>query len=174
MATKASSDIVWKKHDETSLGIVKALIKFGWSGSAEGRVWYLPKGDHGSYDWKNKPFGELDAVLAELYEKEKLGEILGIELIWKDLWEQSIIGGQFLFGIVPNSISINWNITRKPLISDESKTDFDWYEPRIIKPLVDNGVKIISLTSEDADSGGDIIQRRFYDEATVRNILLQK
>lgn len=168
MVTKASTDIVWEKPGGNAREVIDILIANGWSGAADDKVWYLPLGDNDAYRWVAGKHKDIESILKELSEKERIGEPIGIELIWKEKLNESIIGGQFLFNIIPYSISINWNITRKPDPTDKEKTDFQWYEPKVINPLLKGAYKVISMKSEDENSSGEIIQSRYFPEAALQ------
>ena len=70
-----------------------------------------------------------DEVLGILKKKETLGELIGISLTW----EESGIGGEFLFrsdGTI--SINLSLNTRRDP---QTGFTDINWYINKLVNPL---------------------------------------
>lgn len=157
MATKSSTDIKLNFLGKSALQVIQILLDFGWSCNENGEIWYLPLRDEGMFNWTKQPISEWNKVTNELQEKDNRGEVIGIDL----LWDGSSIGGQFHFNFEPNLLSINWNINRKPLKSNPEKTDLEWYEPKVVIPLLKAGLDIYLVQSEDVDSGGDIINKTY-------------
>ncbi len=118
----------------SALDVILSLVDYGWSLDDHGQVSILPIGDDDLYNWTRMPKNPLKIVYQIINEKELLGEIIGIVILWQD----SKIGGQLLVS-GDDKISFILNINRKTLPNCQNFTDISWYLNKIIPPLSNKG-----------------------------------
>jgi hypothetical protein len=141
MSVSASIQIELKKEILENVSIVKIvhlLLNFGWTLNDHGKTSYLPVGDRDVFDWQYEDvsFNHLKKVIQE---KEKIGEVVGIVMTWKD----ENVGGSFLF-FGKGKLSVSLDINRKLLVdSKEFKiTDVNWYLERLL-PIFNQGETLV-------------------------------
>lgn len=128
----------------TPTALLEHLLASGWSYDDHGDVVYLPRNDHGMYNWQREPAQRWLAVWGLLHDKEELGESIGLVLTCGD----EPTGGEFIFDGVGHKVSIVWSINRKTL-SDDTFTDHSWYLERLIPLLHQRGAKIEAIECTD-------------------------
>lgn len=126
---------------QTVIDLFECLINNGWNYSCNGKITYLPVGDHGDYDWQchQMSVNQLREIM-----KEKLlhNEVIGITMTW----ENTEIGGDFLFWPDGN-LSLIVNKNRKILINQF--TDVSWYISRILPVFNTGNIQLVGYTFEE-------------------------
>lgn len=143
MSRFASIDIVVSSPSKTSVDIIKALLKAGWTFNDYDNVSYLPIGDNDDFDWQRKPASDIDLV--KLFtEKDKLGEIIGVVMTWK----KTNVGGEMIFR-QDNSFSFSLSMNRKNLAQHSNVTDINWYLERLIPAISINEMVVESIKFDE-------------------------
>ncbi len=120
-----------------SIEVVKILNTAGWTLFRSGKASYLPLGDTEFLDYRYGEAIEYEQLVSIIEKKEQLGELVAIDLFWKD----TFIGGTFRFD--PDScyseIRINVSSDRQIIQLNEnySITNFQWYLEKLLPPLND-------------------------------------
>ncbi len=141
MSTDASIDITLTRTDKKNISamtIIKKLLTHSWTLNDYGKVSYLPIGDNENYSWEQNDI-DVKSILKILEEKERLGEVIGINMTWKE----TNIGGSFLLWN-DGTLSINLNINRQIISNDYGYqiTDVNWYLTRLLPALNQDGMVI--------------------------------
>lgn len=138
MSVSASMDLKINTESITFiLDVIRLLLAFGWRFNYDGAVFYLPVGDDDDFNWHSDDISD-DELLDILREKERLGELIGVAMTWKNTG----IGGEFLFR-QDGSFSVNLSINRRKV--KEGFTDATWYFSRIIPALAVGKINIESI-----------------------------
>ena len=144
MSHSASIDLHLARPLANVSSALSSLKQAGWKADDGGEISYLPLGDDGDFDWRSAPLDEGSLVDTIVQSKERAGELVGIVLTWED----SGVGGQFLFNPDHRSVNVVLSNNRKLLDGCERFTDLSWYLSRILPAFVGC---IESLTCEEAD-----------------------
>jgi hypothetical protein len=163
MGISASTDILFDDWKNGPLDVIKALLLDDWVNTEDAKVHYLPLYDNDQFNWKEAEPSDWEKILIELEQKSQSGEVIGIIILSKSLET----GGHFYLHPREKTLSISWHINRKQ-INGSLLTDFDWYESRLIKPMLKSNLKIGSIQSEDMDSGGVILQSTSHDSKEIK------
>lgn len=129
-------------NDIDIIQIILSLRKSGWTENDNGKILFLPLGDD-DYNWLRKPQDQFATVLEEIKKKQMQGETIGISMTWED----SNIGGQFVYLPENNMLSFSVTINRIKLSNDPYNrfTAIDWYYTKIITALAMCGCDIFSV-----------------------------
>jgi len=155
MSVSASIDIKLVKHitplqyeyNIPAIEIIKELVRFGWNPNINGKMHYLPIGDNDDYAWAYHEFNfEKLNEIAE--KKESLGEIIGINMQWKD----SDIQVSFIFypkcRLVEGQLSV-WLDASRPILFELSDwhrvTDVNWFLIRLLPAFKDGDLAVESF-----------------------------
>ncbi len=126
----------------SAVEIIKSLMTYGWTLNDYGKVSYLPLGDNDDFNWQSENIS-IDTLFDIVRNKELLGEMVGVMLTWED----SLIGGSFLFDN-DKSVMFNICINRKKIIGydDYNMTNVNWYIERLIPAINSDRTKVEAFT----------------------------
>lgn len=126
----------------SAVEIIKSLMTYGWTLNDYGKVSYLPLGDNDDFNWQSENIS-IDTLFDIVRNKELLGEMVGVMLTWED----SLIGGSFLFDN-DKSFTFNICINRKIIIGydDYNMTNVSWYIERLIPAINSDRIKVEAFT----------------------------
>jgi hypothetical protein len=125
--------------------IIETLRKYGWTDNDHGSNTYLSMTNNGEFTWERTPLMDRKDVLNLLSEKEKREEAIGIVLLWDDTG----IGGSFVFDKKKRRVSVSLMVNRK-VLERYPVTDISWYLDRLVPPLLQKGYSLESIQWTDS------------------------
>jgi len=123
-----------------------ALENYGWTFNDNGQINYLPLGDE-DFDWERVSLSKKQDVLSIIVKKIAAKEMIGIVMTWQD----SMIGGNFLYMPERFTLSFSASINRQKLKNDpyDRFTSIDWYYSKILRGLSDCRIDIQGVQIDD-------------------------
>jgi hypothetical protein len=121
---------------------------FGWKYGVADYIMYLPLGDDDHFNWISVPKLEIEQVLFSVDQKWIRGELMGIEIAWKE----TDIGVTILTDPEFKELSFSADINRKTIEGIKGSlgiTDFSWYIERIVPVLLSLDLSIEVLQCVD-------------------------
>jgi hypothetical protein len=139
MSRSSSIDIKFHALNRSCYDILRIWIEAGWGLNDFGEITFLPVGDNGKFEWASLPYTEdnVTYVLETLQNKQRLDELLGINLQWKD----TETGGTLLL-YHDQSCSFIANINRRTILDTMQITDVNWYLHKLLTPLLTVGIGV--------------------------------
>ena len=136
------------EYNIPAIEIIKELVRFGWTPNINGEMHYLPIGDKDDYAWISNEFN-FEKLNEIVEKKESLGEIIGINMQWKD----TDIQVSFIFypkcRLAEVQLSV-WLDASRPILfelSDWHKvTDVNWFLIRLLPAFKDSDLAIESFS----------------------------
>lgn len=117
--------------------LINDLIDFGWTYDDGGKISYIPVGDNDLFEWQEESLENWNKVLEIIQEKIAKNEVIALILTWRD----TQIGGHFIISEDRKCLMISLSVDRQT-IGNSRKTNFDWYEGKIVTALKNHGYKL--------------------------------
>lgn len=139
MSRSSSIDVKFHAPNRSCCEILKMWMEAGWDLNDFGEITFLPIGDNGKFEWTSLPYTENNVtyVLETLQTKQRLDELLGINLQWKE----TKTGGTLLL-YHDQSCSFIANINRRTILDTMQITDVNWYLHHLLMPLLAHSVVV--------------------------------
>ncbi|MBT2563782.1 hypothetical protein J7E50_21515 [Pedobacter sp. ISL-68] len=126
------------------LSLIDMFQLSGWSINEYNVIRFLPLRDT-DFGWEYSPITEIETVYAQIREKEKLQELIGIALFAKDV----SIGVSALFYPKLEKIVFIADLNRKTILNTDI-TDLTWYLKNIIAVLSQAKLSIEYIRCEES------------------------
>ena len=145
MGFSSSIDFRFASNTKDPLAVIQHLLNNGWTFNDSNSIWFLPLNDNNRFDWQKEPLHTWQEVVKIIEKKTNVNEIIGLVLTW----QETQIGGDFLFFPDYKSLSINLNVNRQRLSSDLIVTDHNFYLQKLVPLLQSAGLTLEAIEFSD-------------------------
>lgn len=120
-------------------------LQYGWSLNSDGKIWLRSLGDKDDFDWGPLGLDQVNELYDILRKKAEVGEDPAVHLLWKDTG----VGALTTFNLKECSIVFLLVLGSKRHPELPEWTDVSWYLPRILNPLLTNGIAVGQIEFTD-------------------------